>query len=243
MKFLSAILLLLTPILSFSQKMPEVEALNRVILNHKDSIIYAHLLPSDESKKITASDNYWYNWYAQHDIKETKGGFDGKLLHGNYTEYYSNKDLKRKGVFKKGLKTGKWKSWYQNGQLSSILYYKNGLKNGKFILYSTSGESIGKGRYKKGALIVKRVKKQKVKAVADSSIVESKKIKKGKNKSLDSKKDKVKEKKNKKDNVDTDTVTPLEIPSEVQKEKKKKKEPKIRIRRSIKLVPQSGSST
>lgn len=224
MKLLLKILLLCTPVLSFSQKMPTIDALNRVILNHKDSIIYAHLLPDDESKKITASDKYWYNWYAQHDIKETRGGFDGKLLHGQYTEFYENKNLKKKGIFKKGLKKGKWKSWYKDGQLSEIVYYKNGLKDGKFILFNTSGEQVAKGKYDKGVKKKERVKEEKKEkkdtvGVSDKKEIKSKKIKEGK----------------KKDEVKKDEIK--------KEDKKKKKEPKVRVRKGIKVFSQPGKST
>lgn len=222
------LLLLFTPILAFSQKMPDIEALNRVILNHKDSIIYAYLLPTEEGEKVKVSDKYWYNWYAQHDIKETRGGFDGKLLHGQYTEYYESKDLKKKGILKKGLKTGKWKSWYKNGQISEIVYYKNGLKDGKFVLFTSSGEQIEKGKYNKGVKKIKRKKKETDNVVNKDSIA----IKKS---------GIIKNRKGKKDAPKSSTQEKGELKKE--KKKKKEKEPQIRIRRGIKIIPQPGKST
>ncbi len=225
MKILLNISLLLIPVFGFSQKLPEIDALNRVILNHKDSIIYAYLLPTDKGKKVTASDKYWYNWYAQHDIKETRGGFDGKLLHGEYIEFYENKNLKKKGIFKKGLKTGKWKSWYMNGQISEIVYYKNGLRKGRDLVFNSSGEQISKSKYRKGELVKLKVNK---KIKNDTSIVQDNKNKKVKSKDRKGK-DSIDSTKGKKE--------------EINKEKKNKKEPKIRVRRGIKIFSQPGKST
>jgi hypothetical protein len=231
---LRLLLLLFSPVLAFSQKMPEIEALNRVILNHKDSIIYAYLLPTEDGEKVKVSDKYWYNWYAQHDIKETRGGFDGKLLHGQYTEYYESKDLKKKGILKKGLKRGKWKSWYKNGQISEIVYYKNGLKDGKFILFTSSGKQIEKGKYNKGVKKIKRKKKE-----ADNFInkdtIDLKNRENKKNR---------KSKKEKKDILKSTIQEKSELKKEEKnKKKKKEKDPQIRIRRGIKIIPLPGKST
>jgi hypothetical protein len=243
MKHLITLLFLFSLLPAMSQKLPEVDALNRVILNHKDSIIYAHVMPAGESPKVKVSDEYWYTWYAQHDIKETRGGFDGKLLHGNYTIYYENKDLRRKGVFKEGLKIGKWKSWHRNGQLSEISYYKKGLSTGKWISYDPSGNIIAKTKYKKGKMIVKKSRKVKNKSIKDTVQTEgNKKIKKGK-------KESGKKLKNKKSD-DPDQLNP-EIPMNGEEKKedvkkgrrKKEKTPSIRLRRSIKVVPQPGKTT
>jgi hypothetical protein len=238
MKFLLNLIFLL-PVFVFSQKLPEIDALNRVILNQKDSIIYAHLLPGDECEKITAKDKYWYSWYAQHDIKETQGGFGGKLLHGEYEEFYDNKDLKRKGVFKKGLRTGKWKAWYRNGQLSEISHYKNGLRHGKYNSFTSSGAQAFTGKYKKGVLVIKKVRKKESK---DSVASEKKKISKKDKTEKDTKLKKKKSKENKEPGLEKDPATGEEKKAEPQR-KKKEKTPQIRIRRGIKIVPQPGKST
>jgi hypothetical protein len=232
MRYLLFIIAFYLPLSIFAQKLPEIDALNRVILNHKDSIIYAHLLPAEDGRKIHISDNYWYCWYAQHDIKETRGGFDGKVLHGEYTEFYGTKELKKKGYFKNGMKTGKWKSWYINGQLFEIAYYKHGLRNGKFYRYNELGTLVTEGKYRKGVLVVKKEKQKK-----------EKKSKQAENSDRGKKSNRAKKKlKGEKETSSDPTTKPQE---EIQKNKKKKKgkEPNIRIRRSIKIVPQPGKST
>ncbi len=235
MKLALHILLLFAPILAFSQKMPEIDALNRVILNHKDSIIYAHLLPIEKSKKVHVSDAYWYNWYAQHDIKETKGGFDGKLLHGQYTEFYASKDLKKKGIIKNGLKTGKWKSWHKNGQLSEIWHYKNGLKHGKFIQFNEQGNYTSKGKYIKGKKKREKLSKE-IKAEMKKAEKQKKKddkIERGKSRSED------KIKKNKKE----DNPITIDGESEIKNKKtKKEKTPKIRVQKGMKILTLPGKS-
>ncbi|MDF2456904.1 MAG: hypothetical protein K0R51_2897, partial [Cytophagaceae bacterium] len=236
-----------------AQKMPEVDALNRVILNHKDSIVYAHVLPVDDHKKVKPKDKYRYYWYAAHDIKITRGGFDGKLLHGIYTEFYHDKELKVKGTFKKGLKKGSWKSWYRNGQLTEILHYKKGFRHGTFTQFDQDGNTICKGKYKKdklngrqkvyvsgGDVVIKKYKNGK-EIVAKPKKV--KKISAKSNKGKDSTAVKQKKflwifKKKPKDAV----VAP-DGSDEKQKKKRSKKEPRIRVRRSIKVVPQETKPT
>jgi hypothetical protein len=256
MKFFISPFIFLYFLVSFqadAQKMPEVDALNRVILNHKDSIVYAHLMPSEEHKKVKANDRYKYYWYANHDIKITRGGFDGKLLHGVYTEFYHDKELKVKGNFKKGLKTGTWKSWYKNGQLTAIEHYKKGFRQGSFTQFDDGGNIIYKGKYKKDKLNGKQkvffktgdpvIKKYKN---GVEIIPKPKKAKKIKAKSKEGKDTSaVKQKKFlwifKKKSKDTVVAPGVEEPQK--KKKKTKKEPRIRVRRSIKVVPQEVKPT
>src|SRR4051812_4990317 len=105
---------ILLPFQLFSQKGFDLAINQKVVIRFEDRIVNVDLLQSD--KKVKAQDDKYYHWYNSNDIKITRGGFSGKLLHGHYTEYYLNKNLKEKGQFKNGLKTGEWKSWYLNGE-------------------------------------------------------------------------------------------------------------------------------
>ena len=123
---------------------------NRATINYLDHIVYVHF--TREEKKISIDDEKYYYWFAANDIKKTRGGYDGKILHGLFTAYYMNKNLKEKGSFKYGLKKGEWKEWYFNGELKEKSFYKKGTKSKSFTLYYTNGKIKQKGFYKNGQL-------------------------------------------------------------------------------------------
>ncbi|WP_423147916.1 toxin-antitoxin system YwqK family antitoxin [Rubrolithibacter danxiaensis] len=93
-----------------------------------------------------------YYWYSANHISITQGGYSGKLLHGTYTDYYLNKNLKEKGKFNKGLKKGEWLSWYESGHLKDRYSWNSGKKNGKYSLYDTEGRLKEKGKYRNDLL-------------------------------------------------------------------------------------------
>ena len=78
---------------------------------------------------------------------QTKGGYDGKLLHGEYTSFYLSDNLKEKGWFCKGLKCGKWIQWYENGKIKETGHWKNGLRNGKTQSFNINGEKLMVAEY------------------------------------------------------------------------------------------------
>ena len=51
----------------------------RVILNFTDHVVYAEVLMVEN--KVKVQDDLYYFWYSANDVKMTRGGFDGKLLH------------------------------------------------------------------------------------------------------------------------------------------------------------------
>jgi hypothetical protein len=123
---------------------------NRVTINYLDHMVYAHF--TREDKTISVDDDKYYYWFAANDIKKTRGGYDGKILHGLYTAFYMNKNLKEKGKFHYGLKKGEWKEWYMNGELKEKNFYKKGTKSKSFTLYYTNGKIKQKGFCKNGQL-------------------------------------------------------------------------------------------
>ncbi len=106
-----------------AQQMPDY-GLNRVRIIQADKIILAEIKPLKSSPDIKS--NLFYYWYDANQIHSSQGGFSGKLLNGQYAEFYLNKNLKQQGVFKKGLKDGVWKSWNEDGTLSAQSTWKNG---------------------------------------------------------------------------------------------------------------------
>lgn len=100
--------------------------------------------------KIEASKRYY--WFANHEIRCTQGGYTGKLLHGLYSEFYVNKNLKEQGIFKMGLKEGTWKNWTETGTLISEISFKEGIEDGKFYRYDANGQLKETGNYKNGKI-------------------------------------------------------------------------------------------
>ncbi|HSZ72324.1 MAG TPA: hypothetical protein VK750_06575 [Cytophagaceae bacterium] len=122
---------------------------NMVTVVYNDYFVYAHFSADEEDIKI--DDEKIYYWYAANDIKKTRGGYDGKILHGLYTAFYKNKNLMEKGMFSHGLKKGVWKSWYLNGELKEKSFYKRGTKNKAFLIYHDNGRVKQRGTFKNGA--------------------------------------------------------------------------------------------
>ena len=134
------ILLVLTffATLSNAQKDIAIPVNQRIILNYADFTVYANILATENNIKV--SDNLYYYWFSANDIKRTRGGYDGKLLHGVYTEFYLNKNLKEKGQFRYGLKNKEWKSWYINGEYKEICDWSKGKRKGNCRLFNEDGK-------------------------------------------------------------------------------------------------------
>jgi len=158
------ILVLLFVLLSLSQALWAQKSMNsmkyfkqydvpinrNITINYGDYFVYVNILEDDPD--INAKEHLFYYWYGANDVKRTKGGYSGKLLHGAYTEYYPNKDLKGQGMFRYGLKHGEWKSWHQSGEYDEISYWKHGMKHGLARFYNDKGELIRESNYKNDEL-------------------------------------------------------------------------------------------
>ena len=123
---------------------------NEVTINYPDSTVFAQLYAGE--KIIKPKQNRVYLWYRANDIKQTRGGIDGKALDGKYIVYYHDKNLKESGQTKKGLRKGKWLRWHYNGELYEVIKWKKGRQHGKFLIYDDHGKLISKGKFRKGKL-------------------------------------------------------------------------------------------
>ena len=150
MKYILLILFFLTTELNTFAQSTKPKKQYTVNINDKDYSAKLDVL-SGESK-ITTKENLTYYWYASNKVMETQGGYDGKLLHGPYTSFYLNNNLKEKGSFKKGLKYGEWISWYENKNIHEISHWKNGVKHGHFKSFNENGEQTLDADYKNGKL-------------------------------------------------------------------------------------------
>lgn len=100
------------------------------------------------SKTIKAQADRGYFWFRSKEIHYTQGGYEGRLLHGAYTEFYRNNQLRAKGLFHNGLKKGEWKQWYENGRLKETAHWKNGKLHGTCIRYDENGNQVFKAAYR-----------------------------------------------------------------------------------------------
>lgn len=150
MKRFLILLLVFTGVKMYAQ-VPVNEALYKIHLYEPDKSIIAETKPLNSSPELL-SDRMYY-WYSADKIKVTQGGYSGKLLNGQYSEFYLNKSLKEQGDFSGGLKHGIWKSWSENGILTQTATWKKGLKNGDLILYDAKGNAIETDSYREDKLI------------------------------------------------------------------------------------------
>lgn len=105
---------------------------------------------TNNPKKICSSCTY--HWLKAGQIQQTRGGFDGKLLHGTFTEYYKSGELRAKGQFEKGLKSGEWRMWFLSGEIQKITSFKKGLPHGTERIFGGDGKLKQVNHYKAGLL-------------------------------------------------------------------------------------------
>lgn len=136
----------------YSQRFVEPEKMKQfnIIVNYSDYTVKTQILK--ENKKTSPNADLTYAWYTSQKIIETKGGFDGKLIHGYYRAFYLNDQLKESGEYRFGVKNSLWKSWYPDGKLKEITRWRRGIKTGEFSLYNDDGRIMVKGRFKEGKL-------------------------------------------------------------------------------------------
>ncbi|HEX8514823.1 MAG TPA: hypothetical protein VF868_01400 [Bacteroidia bacterium] len=140
-------LILIAPAVAYSQTKQKENY--TIYINHQEGAVKANVL-SQQKKKIEVNKDLYYSWYISNKIIETQGGFEGKILDGNYTSFYSSNNLKEKGVFFKGLKNGEWITWYEDGKIQSVKNWKKGVRNGTFKNFDNNGNILEEIQYSKG---------------------------------------------------------------------------------------------
>lgn len=132
-----------------AQSYSDIFLSHRVTVRSDDHTVVAYVKPV---KGVSILNDRTYYWFSGNQINTTQGGYSGKLLHGEYQDFYSNKKLKESGDFSKGLKDGIWKTWNENGILNELFTFKNGQRNGVYTKYDQTGGVIEKGSYKNDLL-------------------------------------------------------------------------------------------
>jgi len=127
---------------------------HKITVHYPDHTVIAVVKPT--GIVATQSDATYY-WFSGNQINTTQGGYSGKLLNGNYQDFYLNKNLKEAGAFEQGLKTGRWKSWSDDGVLKDEYTFKSGIKNGDYVKYDLVGKAFEKGSYQQDKLNGKQV--------------------------------------------------------------------------------------
>lgn len=135
-----------------STRFPKASENNRIVINSGDSIYTIHILNTASSEKIKAVSESFYYYYTFGSIKKTEGGFQGKLLDGDFTVENDSHLLLEQGGFDRGRKNGEWKNWHPTGYLKESIQWKDGRQQGKFYVYTPEGVLIQKGNYRKGKL-------------------------------------------------------------------------------------------
>ncbi|MCE3226601.1 MAG: hypothetical protein K0S32_1152 [Bacteroidetes bacterium] len=200
----------MAPLTGLSQKFVEPGKQDQfnITVNHDDYTVKTQIL--SHNKDIKVNNDRIYMWYTSQKIMETKGGFEGKLIHGKYNAFYLNNQLKEQGAIKYGLKNKEWKYWYSDGKLKEVITWKNGVKNGSYALYNDYGQIMAKGnfcndkldgkfttygpagnvtetkKYKDGVEVPMKVKSQKSKAKSSSGKTQKEVIEGGENKKKES---------------------------------------------------------
>ncbi len=220
---------------ALSQKYVEPDKLKQfnITVNHDDYTIKTQML--SQPKELKINNDRIYMWYASQKIMETKGGYEGKLIHGKYTAFYLNNQLKEQGQIRYGLKNKEWKYWYPDGKLREVITWKNGVKSGHYSIYNDYGQLMAKGNFKNdklhgkfytygstGAVTEKKIYKNGDEVLPKVKPVKSKKEKLPKEK-------KVKEKK-------TETQTPDSEKPKKEKKKKKSSEKKTETDQTEKVI-------
>ena len=107
---------------------------------------YVELLEEDKIKKV--DNTLFYYWLKAKEIHISRGGYEGKLLHGEYSAFYNNDNIKEQGHFNKGLKHGTWKEWFPSGEMKSMSEWKNGMLHGTVKYYDEYGKLVSCKQYK-----------------------------------------------------------------------------------------------
>lgn len=97
---------------------------DRVHCRSSEERIEAYLFQGNGGPSYEADLDYY--WYKDLKIHHSKGGCGGRLLHGQFTAFYLNGQLKRSGQFRKGLMHGEWRFWDIDGEPNRMERWKRG---------------------------------------------------------------------------------------------------------------------
>lgn len=140
-----------------------------VYLNHPEENCSIKAEVYNKKAKIRYFDTLKYYWYSADKIIVTQGASEGKALHGKYSSFYYNNNLKEQGRYKKGLQNGQWMKWNNTGTLQEINHWHKGYRQGKQITFDSSGAKVREASYNNGKLHGKLINYSKGKIVSQKN--------------------------------------------------------------------------
>lgn len=132
-----------------SQKISNTETYKNGKLEGKKVIYYIPELQADKSQ-IPSVVSYYKN----------------DSLHGEYTEYFDEKNIKVKGAYYMNKKDGLWTHYHASRKPMMIIRYKKGVMHGWAYGYDEAGKEIGKkyyynGRHLEGKILDEKMRQMK----------------------------------------------------------------------------------
>lgn len=151
MKYIILFCLLFTPLLyAQGQSLKDYEKVldNNMVTFHSDD---NHKFRFEvKTIKTRPKTDRTYHWYQSRRVHVSQGGYEGKVLHGEWREFYPDNNLASQGAFRDGLKSGKWSTWNENGILIKQSAWKKSEETGPYALFNPEGQRIESGTYKNG---------------------------------------------------------------------------------------------
>ena len=95
-----------------------------------------------------------YFWHRNGQLRSTKGGYSGNVLHGDFQEFDKSGRMLGKGTYYYGTKNGEWKTWNRNGEIIRLEKWDKGFL-GRRISYDFSKSTIE--NFKKNQLNGRRI--------------------------------------------------------------------------------------
>lgn len=86
---------------------------------------------------------YFYHDNARQ-VKMAEAEYDGDVLDGTYTEFYTNGKVKARIMYEDGLRHGETVFFYDNGNIKMQSKYKKGKRSGKSTVYDQNGKKLGR---------------------------------------------------------------------------------------------------
>lgn len=99
-------------------------------INISNDSLYLRFSIYNDNPKVRTKKSLAYFWFKSNKIFMTKGGFYGKLLHGDYISFFVTDQMLEKGKYKKGVKQGEWMLWNRNGSINKVVNWKDGRLHG-----------------------------------------------------------------------------------------------------------------
>lgn len=141
---------LFTACASTTQQLIDKANNSSIVLKTDEGTTTFYVMPMD--LKVGISPDSEYYWYQGGKVYVNKGGYSGRLLHGECLSFDREGHLIEKGPYDKGRKSGEWTEWHPNGEKKSVEFWKKGQLHGKLMEWDEVGALVRTQKYKSGLL-------------------------------------------------------------------------------------------